>query len=615
MNDTGAGGTSPFRDADDVAAFAATPLEERLAGKDLVARLIEEAQRFGGRTVIHFAPSGTTAGNATEVSLRQLVAGAEATAGRLKALRIGPDDVVASLLTNGPGTIAAAMAAMSCARFAPINIYLAPQQVSKLLLDCRARAVLVPREPPAAVAEALKTLRDEFDTTALSFVEIDVGRVPEADARASPLDRRTLTDVVALFHTGGTTGLPKFVPLTARNLAAGAVISQFAYGYARSDRVLCAMPMFHVGGLFACSLFPLVSGSTVVILNELGYRGDGVVAALPDTIAAREATVVIGPPTVMAQLAQNPPRKGTTPRLRLLVNGAAALPPAVGARLTESIGVPVVEPWGLTEATLAVTSGPRDGKLRPGSVGVALPYCRVKAVRTDHAGKDIGDCAANEIGVLAIDSPMVFGGYLNRPHQDQPFFRGGWLDTGDLGRVDHQGYVWVTGRAKELIKRGGHGIDPGVIEDALMAHEAVALAAAVGKPDPYAGEIPVAYVQFHRERRIAEPDLIAFARERIPERAAVPKEIISLEALPVTAVGKVYKHALRMDITRRVAEECARNAVGPTGRIDVNVESHELHGMQVSIRVPGRNVPAVRDRLAAFAFHAEILAIEGEVAS
>jgi fatty-acyl-CoA synthase len=553
-------------------------------------------------------PSGK-AEVALQVTRGELADGAAAFAAQLAGQGIGRDDVVASLLPNGPGTVAAAIGTLSAAILAPVNIFLEAAQIGKLLAESKAGTILVPREPPPALKGMFDALPDMLDQSA-RLIAVDSERIATGDDGAPPLAPRALSDRVALFHTGGTTGLPKFVPLTAGNLAAGAVISQFAYGYGPDDHVLCAMPMFHVGGLFACTLFPLACGAQVSVLGALGFRGDGVVVALPDTIAELGASVVVGPPTVIAQLAACPPEMSRARKLRLFVSGAAALPRTIGTRLSAATGVSVVEPWGLTEATLAVTSGPRDGVLKQGSVGLALPYCDVKAFRVDAGGKATGRCDTDEIGVLGIHGPMVFGGYLNRADDDQPFLSDGWLDTGDLGRVDADGFVWVTGRAKELIKRGGHGIDPGMIEDALLAHPDVALAAAVGKPDAYAGEIPAAYVQPRPGATIDAESLIAFARDRITERAAVPKDIVVIDRLPVTAIGKVHKQALKLDITRRVAETVIRQSAGPDAAIDVRVEQHALHGLIVRARVPKASTHAVSQALAAFAFRTDISAHE-----
>jgi fatty-acyl-CoA synthase len=204
---------------------------------------------------------------------------------------------------------------------------------------------------------------------------------------------------------------------------------------------------------------------------------------------------------------------------------------------------------------------------------------------------------------------MIFGGYLGRDAAEQPFFEGSRLDTGDLGRIDPDGFVWVTGRAKELIKRGGHGIDPGMIENALSAHPAVALAAAIGKPDAYAGEIPVAYIELRPGENVLADELIAFARERIPERAAVPKEIIIVPKLPVTAIGKVYKQTLKLEITRRVAEECVRAVLDDGEQFLISVEAHALHGLEANVQVPPLYVDAVREKFAGLSFRSQVDAL------
>lgn len=599
-----------FAGRDDIAAFASVPLAERLSGRDLIAMIREAAEDDADAVALSVLPTGKAGDAALRFTRGELVRGAASFAAHLADHGIGRDDVVASLLPNGPGTVAAAIGTMAVAVLAPVNYFLDAAQIGKLIAESGAKAVLVPRDPPAALAGMFDALRAALTRDAVRLIEVDTERKWIGVDDVPPLAPRALTDRVALFHTGGTTGLPKFVPLTAGNLASGAVISQFAYGYCADDNVLCAMPMFHVGGLFACSLFPLACGAQVSILGALGYRGDGVVAALPDTIADIGASVVVGPPTVMVQLASNPPEMGRATRLRLFVSGAAALPRIIGTKLNGATGVPVVEPWGLTEATLAVTSGPRDGTQEQGSVGLALPYCDVKAFHTDANGQATNPCNTDEIGVLGIHGPMVFGGYLNRSPEDQPFFADGWLDTGDLGRVDADGFVWVTGRAKELIKRGGHGIDPGMIEDALLAHPDVALAAAIGKPDAYAGEVPIAYVQLTPGTVIDPEQLISFARDRISERAAVPKEILVIDRLPLTAIGKVHKQTLKLDITRRVAEAVVRQSAGDATATETRVEPDSLHGLVVRVRVAQAHVDAVSSALAAFTFQTHISTIE-----
>ena len=202
-------------------------------------------------------------------------------------------------------------------------------------------------------------------------------------------------------------------------------------------------------------------------------------------------------PTVYGTLAQVPVDADIS-SLRIPIAGAAPLPASVREAFARHTGRRLLEGYGLTEATCAST-WTRPGEERPGSVGRALPGQQVKAVRIGDDGS-WSDCAPGQTGVLAISGPAVFAGYVTDPRAGGPrvstdgLVRDGWLDTGDLGRVDADGFVYLTGRAKDLIIRGGHNIDPKVIEDALLAHPAVAAAAAVGRPDRHSGEVPVAYV-------------------------------------------------------------------------------------------------------------------------
>ena len=219
----------------------------------------------------------------------------------------------------------------------------------------------------------------------------------------------------------------------------------------------------------------------------------------------------------------------------------------------------------------------RPGEERPGSVGRALPGQQIKAVTTD-AGGSWTDCGPGETGVLVIGGPAVFAGYVTDPALGGPrvsrdsIVRDGWLDTGDLGQVDAGGFVYLTGRAKDLIIRGGHNIDPRVIEDALLAHPAVRAAAAVGRPDRHSGEVPVAYVVPGGHGPFEEAELLAWADTTIGEAAARPKRIYPVDAIPLTAVGKQFKPALAADAALRVVTE----ALAAAGLADAQVTAaHE----------------------------------------
>ncbi|NVD75042.1 AMP-binding protein, partial [Duganella sp. BJB1802] len=232
--------------------------------------------------------------------------------------------------------------------------------------------------------------------------------------------------------------------------------------------------------------------------------------------------------------------------LRHAFCGAAPLPAAGARRFEAAAGIPLCEGYGLTEGACISSVNPTGGGHRDGSVGLRLPHQSLQAWRVDGAGQARAACAAGEVGVIGIAGPNVFPGYLNAHDNQRIWLAPGWLNTGDLGYLDADGFLHLTGRAKDLIIRGGHNIDPAMIEDALLRHPAVAQAAAVGQPDEHAGELPVAYVMLKAGATIAAEQLLEEVRELVAERAAAPVRIELLAQIPLTAIGKIAKAELRM---------------------------------------------------------------------
>jgi fatty-acyl-CoA synthase len=284
-------------------------------------------------------------------------------------------------------------------------------------------------------------------------------------------------------------------------------------------------------------------------------------------------------PTIYASLAQIPVDADIS-SLRFALVGASALPPSVRKDFESHTGVPLVEGYGLTEATCASVRSFPDLP-RAGSVGQRLPYQRVKTVRVDEAGQ-WRDLPVGDVGHLVISGPTVFPGYVVRRTSEGFALAGqgklvdGWLDTGDLARLDDEGFVYLTGRAKDLIIRGGHNIDPAVIEDALLAHPDVTSAAAIGRPDAHAGEVPVAYVAVAAGASTNEDELRVWAGQHVGERAAAPKSVTIVDALPLTSVGKPYKLPLRADAARRAIQEALKGFQG----VD-DVDTDIAHGSAV----------------------------------
>lgn len=270
-------------------------------------------------------------------------------------------------------------------------------------------------------------------------------------------------------------------------------------------------------------------------------------------------------PTVYAVLSQLPVDADIS-SLRMAIVGASALPPAVRSDFESHIGVPLLEGYGLTEATCASARSFPDHP-RPGSAGQRLPYQQLKTVDIDDNG-DWHELPAGQIGTLVVGGPTVFPGYVTDRSSAGFVLDGngklvdGWLDTGDLAWVDDEGFVHLRGRAKDLIIRGGHNIDPAMIEDALLAHPDVTGVAAVGRPDVHAGEVPVAYVTL-RPDAVATPETLRqWAVEHVAESAAAPKSVIVIDAIPVTAVGKPFKLPLRADAARRAITDALTGLPG-----------------------------------------------------
>jgi fatty-acyl-CoA synthase len=405
-------------------------------------------------------------------------------------------------------------------------------------------------------------------------------------------------DLAAFVHTGGTTGAPKIAAQTHASQLACARGIALCSGLAPGEAMLGGLPLFHVNALIVTGIAPMFSGARVVWPGPAGYRDKALYARFWQIVEHYRIAAMSAVPTVYGTLAQVPVDADIS-SLRLPIAGAAPLPASVREAFAAHTGRRLLEGYGLTEATCAST-WTRPGEERPGSVGRALPGQQVKAVRIGDDGS-WADCAPGETGVLAIGGPAVFAGYVTGHDAGGPqvsregIVRDGWLDTGDLGSVDPDGFVYLTGRAKDLIIRGGHNIDPRTIEEALLAHPGVAAAAAVGRPDRHSGEVPVAYVVPAGPGQFDEAELMAWAGTAIGEPAARPKHIYPVDAIPVTTVGKQFKPALAADAAVRAVTEALAAAGLPGARATAAHEDGRL-----VLTVTGAGPAQVREAVAGF---------------
>ncbi|AXQ27725.1 acyl-CoA synthetase [Solimonas sp. K1W22B-7] len=414
-------------------------------------------------------------------------------------------------------------------------------------------------------------------------------------------------DTSSYFCTGGTTGLPKIAVRQHRNEVANAwSAGQFLGGGIGPGKVaFCGLPLFHVNGVLVTGLLPFSRGAHVILGSPQGYRATGLVPRFWEIIERHRVNFFSGVPTLYAALLQVPIGDHDVSSLEYGLCGAAPMPVEVFRTFQERTGLRILEGYGLTEATCVSSVNPPLGERRLGSIGLRIPGQAMKAVVLDAEGRYERDCAVDEVGVLLLSGPNVFSGYREASQNQGLWVDSGdgqrWLNTGDLARQDAEGYFYLTGRKKELIIRGGHNIDPLTIEEPLHRHPAVEIAAAVGRPDAHAGELPVAYVQLRAGHQATEAELAEFLKHEISERAALPRQVRIIEQMPLTAVGKIFKPSLKHRETREALECALREA--QVGFVDVAVADDRSRGLVVDVQLAvGTPADAARQVLGRFPF-------------
>jgi fatty-acyl-CoA synthase len=368
------------------------------------------------------------------------------------------------------------------------------------------------------------------------------------------------------------------------------------------DELACGFPLFHVAGTICCGLSMFMAGAGVLILSPAGFRNPAMISQHWRIAERWGATLVGAVPTALGAIIDVPLDGADLSRVRAGICGAASLPLATAQRFEQVTGKRLHEVLGMTEAAGLIAIDPLPGERKLGSVGLRLPYTEVN-IRRRNADQTLGAlCGANEIGVLTIRGGTVSPGYRQAAH-GAGVFSDGELNSGDLAYADDSGRLHIAGRAKDLIIRGGHNIDPLMIENAMCSHPAVALAAAVGQPDAYAGELPVCYVSLRPGMSASADELQAHAEQAIAERPAWPRQIHVLDTMPVTTVGKIFKPQQRIDATQRVVQQ----ALQPLGLDGVQIEASEggPRGMRVTVRLSPADqatAPRVYEALGGFVF-------------
>jgi fatty-acyl-CoA synthase len=576
--------SSPVQSLADIHRIEATPLAEAVPWASTYDLIRASAEVHADKPALTFLHTGEPGGASTTWTYRSLLQGIHQTANLLHQLGVGPQDAVGVLLPGGLAYHLALWGGEAAGIVQPLNPLLSDEKLLSLLRASNAKVLIAhgAEDDSQLRAKALRLQTQLPGLKTVLLVNPDGGPLPEGDTlpagaqdfhalRATQVAEHLVsqrifqpTDIAAYFHTGGTTGAPKL----ARHSHSAQVFTAWAnasmQGFRSSDVTINGYPLFHVAGVLPGALCSLAVGMHVLIPTEAMFRNREVVQNYWRLVAHHRCTLMSGVPTVLAALAGVPLQGADISSLRAVRTGAAPLPPELAQRFEQAFGLQINESLGMTETVGLSTVAPPGLTAPAGCVGWPLPHARVRIVALNSDDQATSHTLpTGEKGMVLYQGPNLFSGYLDAAETARSFTPDGWLITGDVGFIDTQGRLHLSGRAKDLIIRGGHNIDPKVIEDALGAHPAVALCAAVGAPDAYAGELPVAFATLKPGSDVTEAELLAFTAERVDEGPAKPKSITVLGAMPVTNVGKIYKPELRTLATAAVVQKLIHNAMAP----------------------------------------------------
>ena len=591
--------------------------------------LSRTAGKFPDHKAISFQILSGPKDKAETLTWSQLLAKTNQAANLFRSLGVGEKDVVAYVLPNCNETLITMMGGAVAGIVNPINPLLEPEQIAAILRETKAKVVVTLKPFPKTdvaqkVAEAVR-----HAPAVNTVLEIDLNRyLTPPKSWIVPLVRPKMADkehlahadylefnkelakqpttltfedskedrVACYFHTGGTTGMPK----VAQHKYSGLIYNGWLGStllFSEKDVIMCPLPMFHV---FACHVIVMAavsSGAHVIFPTPAGYRGDGVFDNFWKLIERWKVSFIITVPTAISAKMQRPVDADIS-SVKTAFSGSAPLPVELFRRFEKATGVTIVEGYGLTEATCLVSCNPVDGEKKIGSIGIPFPYTDVKILLDSPDGPK--ECAIDEIGEICVSNPGVYPGntYTEVEKNADLYHFDQYLRTGDLGRFDSDGYLWITGRAKDLIIRGGHNIDPAEIEEALLGHDAVAFAGAIGQPDAHSGEVPCAFVELVEGASVTEAELLEYCKIHVHERAAHPKHMTILPELPKTAVGKVFKPELRKQAITRIYNQALETA-GVSARV-VSVIDDKKRGLVAQLDASGSSEDDVAKVLGTF---------------
>jgi len=528
--------------------------------KPLYSVLTDSAKKFPRNVALHFQGRNFTYSEVDRVASKF--------ASALLSLGVKPGDRVAILLPNIPqyvfaffGTLEAGAVVVNnnplykerelehqlndagAEVIVASNSVVKDQDLYKSLDACRKQTKLrhVITTGTADYAPALKKslaglagIKKVARPDTLDFTEL----VESKDPLAKPAEAKPLEDIAVLQYTGGTTGISKGAMLTHYNLYTNAVRTADYLPVKPDDVSLAVLPLFHIYGLTTAMTAPLFRGSQIVLLPS--FHAEEVMR----TIQQRKVTVFCGVPSMYIAVNSNPKVKEFDLKsVRACMSGGSALPVAVRKKFIELTGGNLVEGYGLSETSPVTHCNPlTEGCVRDGSIGIPYPETDAKIVDLDDPFKDL---PIGGVGELAVSGPQVMKGYWNNEGETSKVLHDGWFITGDIAKMDGDGYFYVVDRKKDMVNVGGMKVYPREVEEVLFEHPGVKEAAVIGVPDAFSGEAVKAYiVPKEGAGNLTEKDIVDFCASRLV-KYKVPKKVEFLSELPKTLVGKVLRRKLK----------------------------------------------------------------------
>lgn len=607
---------------------AEMPWADRDVAKTMWSLLSNTAGKFPNHNAISYQLFSGPKDHAETLTWSQLRGQVGRAANLFRSLGVGPTDVVAYVLPNCNETVITLLGGSVAGIANPINPLLEAEQIGSILRETNAKVVVTLRPFPKTDVAQKTAAAVALAPNVKHVLEVDLCRyltAPKSWIVPMIRPKQTVSNhakyhnfntalskqpveltfddpqedrVAFYFHTGGTTGMPK----VAQHKYSGMVYNGWlghTLLYTENDNIMCPLPLFHVFACHVILMAAVTSGAHVVFPTPQGYRGEGVFDNFWKLVERWKITFIITVPTAISAKMQRPIDADIS-TVKTAFSGSAPLPLELFRRFEKATGITLIEGYGLTEATCLVSSNPTDGVRKVGSIGITFPYTDVKIIKGTNDGPV--EAGVDEIGEICISNPGVYAGntYTEADKNKDLYYFDKYLRTGDLGRIDADKYLWITGRAKDLIIRGGHNIDPAEIEEALLGHEAVAFAGAIGQPDAHAGEVPCAFVELVGGASVTEQELLDFCKERVQERAAQPKHMTIMPELPKTAVGKIFKPDLRKMAITRIFNETLESA-GSAARV-VSVTDDKKRGLVAQITMNGASEADVGKILDVFTF-------------